>query len=282
VVAVGVPSAIAAVFLARLARRLGLGQNASILLALAWGLASMALPYATLLYGNQIAADLTIIAFALLVEIRHGAAATVGRMLAVGALLGFADASEYPAALIVAPIGVYALFVAGARPAGWAILAPRSRSRASSGTTLPRSAARSRSRTTTRCGRSQDGLVHGYRKPVGWALRNSLFGEYRGLLFTTPWLGLALPGALLLARRHPAEVTVCVWSVVAFLWLNSSIPAWHGGWAAGPRYLVPMLPFAAALTGGVLVLVADRIASTRREERGAGILAAALWEAWWR
>src|SRR5689334_3694064 len=55
VFAVSVPSVIAAVFLARLARALGLGERSSIVVALGWALATMGLPYATLLYGNQIA-----------------------------------------------------------------------------------------------------------------------------------------------------------------------------------------------------------------------------------
>jgi hypothetical protein len=278
VVAVGVPSAIAAAFLARLAHQLGLGPNASMVVALGWGLASMALPYATLLYGNQIAADLTIIAFALLVEARHGAAAaTAGRMLAVGALLGFAVASEYPAALIAAPIGVYALFVAGGRPAAWALL----------GAAIPLAGLLSYHAAAfggpfafpyeySVWKEPRTGWFMGIGRPVGWALRNTLFSEYRGLLFTTPWLALALPGGLLLARRHAAEVAVSAWAVIAFLWLNSSIAPWHGGWAAGPRYVVPMLPFAAALAGGVVLEVARAVASPRSHERRGGLVAAAL------
>src|SRR5690606_35987537 len=57
-------------------------------------------------------------------------------------------------------------------------------------------------------------------------------------------------------RENRAEVGVCAAAVVLFLWLNSSIPPWDGGWAAGPRYLVPMLPFAAMLAGGVLLWIA--------------------------
>jgi hypothetical protein len=114
----------------------------------------------------------------------------------------------------------------------------------------------------------------GIGKPVFSSLRNILFGEYRGLLYTTPWLALALPGGFFLARRHAAEVAVCASAVLAFLWLNSSIPPWHGGWGAGPRYLVPMLPFAAALTCGFVVELERLLASRKSGERIGGLATA--------
>jgi hypothetical protein len=57
------------------------------------------------------------------------------------------------------------------------------------------------------------------------------------MLNTTPWLALAVPGAVALAwkRENRAEVGVCAVGVIMFLWLNSPIPPWDGGWAAGPR-----------------------------------------------
>jgi hypothetical protein len=102
----------------------------------------------------------------------------------------------------------------------------------------------------------------GIGRPDLHALRNILFGEYRGLLYATPWLAAAVPGTVLLAHRHRRETSVCVVAVVAFLWLNASIPPWHGGWAAGPRYLVPMLPFLAILAGGVFLSKRARLELT--------------------
>lgn len=248
VIAVSVPSIIAAVFLARLARALGLSPGASVVVALGWGLATMGLPYATLLYGNQIAGAFLLIAFTLLVEIRRGAPATRARMLAVGALVGFAGATEYPAALIAMPVGAYGLWVARLRPCLWAVL----------GGAVPLAAlawyhaAAFGSPTTFPYDYSvwqepHTGWFMGVGEPHAFALREILVGEFRGLLYTTPWLALAVPGAVALAwrREHRVEVLVCAWAVIIFLWLNSSIPPWHGGWGAGPRYLVPMLPFLA-------------------------------------
>lgn len=282
VVAVSVPSVVAAVFLARLARALGLGETAAILVALGWGLATMGLPYATLLYGNQIAGAFLLIAFTLLVEIRRGAPATRARMIAAGALIGFAGATEYPAALIGLPVALYGLYVAGLRRALWAVL----------GGLVPLAALAWYHTAAFGSPGSfpydysvwphpSTGWFMGIGKPRFDILRALLVGEYRGLLYTTPWLALALPGAVLLAmaRENRLEVGVCVWAVVMFLWLNSSIPPWHGGWGAGPRYLVPMLPFAAMLAGGVLVVLrrrAEGSATRPRVVRGAQLAGAAV------
>lgn len=276
VFAVGLPSAIAAPFLVRLVRRLGLGFPGAIVVALGWGLASMGLPYATLLYGNQIAAAMTIIAFTLLVEVRHGESATPQRMLAVGALLGFACASEYPAALITMPIAAYGLFVAGLRRSHWAILggaipivALLAYHEAAFGSPLafPYNYSVWKEPHT--------GWFMGIGKPAPSALRNLLVGDYRGLLATAPWFVFALPGAFAYGKRRAAEVAVCATAVIFFLWLNSSIPPWHGGWAAGPRYLVPMLPFAAVLAGGAVRELERKLLEGRRVER-IGALAAAV------
>jgi hypothetical protein len=253
--AIGVPSAIAAAFLARLCARLDLTPAAAVAVALLWGLGTMALPYSTLLYGNQLSASLMIIAFALLVEIRHGEAATPDRMIASGALLGYAIASEYQAVLIAVPIAMYGLLASGFRPARFAIasgLVPIVLLLAYHWTLFGSPLAFPYHYSVWETPKT--GWFMGIRALDGEALMNILFGEYRGLLFTTPWLAVAVPGGIALARRHGREVAVCAWAVIAFLWLNASIPPWDGGWAAGPRYLVPMLPFMSVLAGGALLL----------------------------
>jgi hypothetical protein len=283
VFAISVPSVIAALFLARLMRRLGAGEAASWVVALGWALGTMALPYSTLLYGNQLAGSLLLIAFSLFVDIRHGQPATPWRMAIAGVLIGFAGATEYPAALIALPVAVYALWFIRVRSCLWAAL----------GGVVPLLAlawyhtAAFGSPTAFPYNYSvwpqpHTGWFMGIGKPNFTALGNILVGEFRGLLFTTPWLALAVPGAVALWVRpgRRAEVAVCAVSVLLFLWLNSSIPPWDGGWAAGPRYLVPMLPFLAVLAGGVPAWLwpeaaaGPRVASTRKV--GAVIIAVLL------
>lgn len=269
VVAIGVPSALAAACLARLCKQLGLGPSAATAVALLWGLGTMALPYSTLLYGNQLSASLMLVAFLLFVEVRQGAYPSRSRMVIAGALLGVAVATEYPAALIGVPIALYGLAAAGLRPACFAALGggvPVALLLAYHAVVFGGPLAFPYDFSVWETPRT--GWFMGIGVPDVQALKNILFGEYRGLFHTTPWLLAALPGGIALARRHGREAGVCVWSVLAFVWLNTSIPPWHGGWAAGPRYLVPMLPFLAILAGGVLLPPRDghpdRSTATRR------------------
>lgn len=255
--AVGVPAVVAAVFLVRLARALSLSREHGLVLALVWGLATLALPYSTLLYGNQLAASFLLIGFTLLVEVRRGAAPTPVAMVAAGACLGMAAVSEYPAMLVMAPMALYGLVVLARRKAwsalGWAslggavplaALAWYHHAAFGSVTAFPYDFSVWKEPHT--------GFFMGIGVPRLEALRGTFLGQHRGLLYVMPWIVLAPVGAWALARRHAVEVALCAWAVIALVWLNVSIKPWHGGWATGPRYVVPMLPFLVLLCGGVL------------------------------
>ncbi len=289
VLAVAVPSAIAAVFLARLARAMGLARWIQITCALVWGLATMALPYSTLLYGNQLAASFLLIGFVLLVEVRRGAAPTVASMLAAGGCLGMAGACEYPAALVMAPIALYGLVVLGRRRA-WAGLAW-----AALGGALPLAAVAAYHNAAFGSPTAfpydfsvweapHTGWFMGIGMPRWQAIRGTFVGEHRGLLYVMPWIVLAVPGAIVLGRRYAAEVAVCAWAVIALVWLNVSIKPWHGGWATGPRYVVPMLPFLVLLASGVLPWLRwpGRAAPAARRALVAAALAVGLGAVGWR
>lgn len=258
VFAIGLPSAIAALFLVRLARVVGLDGWPAYAVALTWGLGTMALPYSTLLYGNQLSGSLLIIAFSLLVELRHaGAAPSPLRLLAIGGCLGLAGATEYPAMLVVTPMAIYGAVVTwragGLRAIAWAVvggaiplgaLALYHTIAFGSPATFPYAFSVWKQPHT--------GWFMGIGPPRGANLRGTFLGQHRGLLYPTPWLVLLVPGAIALGRRFAVEIAVAAWAVIAFVWLNLSIDPWHGGWATGPRYVVPMLPFAVLLCGGVL------------------------------
>jgi hypothetical protein len=74
-----------------------------------------------------------------------------------------------------------------------------------------------------------------------------LFGTYRGLFAACPILLLALPGllALLRDRERRLETIAALLVPVYYLAVNSGYSTWHGGWAIGPRHLVPSIPFLA-------------------------------------
>ena len=86
-----------------------------------------------------------------------------------------------------------------------------------------------------------------------------LFGPYRGILFTQPWLLVTLalgarlwfktpPGA---ARSWRETAAAAGAGFLVLLWMNGSFFGWHGGSAIGPRYLSIVFPLLAALSSFV-------------------------------
>ncbi len=257
VLAVSLPSALGVVALAWLLAALGVRAGPRLGLAAAWGLATLAFPYATLYYGHQVIASLLIASFALLVRICRGVdPPSRARLVAVGALGGWAIVVEYPAALAALAIGVYAvvmlprrkdlawIVVGGLGPA--LVLAWYHTAAFGSPLHLPYD-------FSTQGNRSQ-GYFMGIGTPAGQALWNILVTPFRGLFYSAPWLALAAPGGALLWRRgFRAETAVCAAVFVMFVWLNASLVDWDGGWAMGPRYVIPCIPFLVVLVGGWLV-----------------------------
>ncbi|HET6584193.1 MAG TPA: hypothetical protein VFG69_12110 [Nannocystaceae bacterium] len=82
----------------------------------------------------------------------------------------------------------------------------------------------------------------------------------RSVLLYSPALLLALPGVRALGRRVPAAAWCALAIVVTRLVVVGVRSDWWGGWAIGPRYLVPVLPFALL----PLVCVLERAAGWSR------------------
>jgi hypothetical protein len=259
-----------------------LSPAARLAVALAYGLGTLAFPYATLFYGHQLIAALLLIGFAILVRARHGQAPPPAwHLFGAGLLLGWAVVVEYPAALAVAPITAYAaLFVRPWPRLGWLVLGGLLSGlvlvayhwAAFGGPlTLPYEFSTQQHRHL--------GWFMGLGSPDGEALKNILFTSYRGLFWSAPWLLLAVPGAvLLLGRAHlRAEAIVCLVVGLLFIWLNASLVDWQGGWAMGARYLIPIIPFLAILAAGCALATTERRAAARIA--WAGFLALAAYSA---
>lgn len=263
VCAVALPSALAAAMLFWLLGALFVRTRVRLAVALSYGLGTLAFPYATLFYGHQLTAALVLIGFAMLVRMRHpgerddSVTEPFGkrRLFAIGALLGAAVVVEYPAALAVAPICVYAaLWIRPLPRLGWLIagmaipgvmLAAYHWIVFGGPLTLPYE-------FSTQPHRGQ-GFFMGLGTPRWHAIENILFTGFRGLFYSAPWLLMAIPGAIALARRprYRAEAIVCVVIALLYIWLNASLVDWEGGWAMGPRYLIPAIPFLAILAAGM-------------------------------
>jgi hypothetical protein len=86
----------------------------------------------------------------------------------------------------------------------------------------------------------------------------------------------AIPGLVVLARRgFRAEAITCGGIAFAYLLLNAGLVDWHGGWAMGPRYLIPAIPFLAVGAMG-LVLAWPTGTPARRMLAGVGGAAVAV------
>lgn len=255
--------ALAAVFLRTLAFLCTPGWAVLVTAGLALG--TLVFPYSTLFYGHQIAATCLFWSFSVLFEHRRRSERSPAALALAGMTAGAGAVADYPAFLLVALLGAYALtgssrlrtvsfFAAGTALPILALLAYHDAAFGSPFSTgfahevLPH-------------WRSQYGAgFYGMRVPSGEALYQLTLGARRGLLYGSPWLVLALPGLWRLAfvRRWWAEAALVGASLAVLLALNAALHSWEGGWTMGPRYLTPAVPFvafAAAFAEGRLVRV---------------------------
>jgi hypothetical protein len=230
----------------------------SLLVSLAYVAGTPALPYGTVLYGHQLAA---ICAFGgwLLLR-RETVRAVPGRVFLAGLLLGAAWLAQYPAALLTALLFGGAVVLWGRRDGrlvlalggGIAVmvLAMGLYNWASFGHPLTMS-------YVHKFGR-HFGEIHatgffGIALPQAVAAWTLLLSPHKGLFFFAPWLLAALPGAVVLVRRRESrpEALLFVVTVVLYTLMFVSFVDYEAGYSLGPRHLVPILPFLAALVGGV-------------------------------
>ncbi len=222
------------------------GEPWALFMGVAFGLGSIAFPFATMLFGHALSAATLFASFWLLHRWRR----TAGRWEPVlaGFLAGWAVLTEIPVGLGVAVLAAYALwlgrgvalrFVLGGLPVAlllggynWVVFG----SPFSLGYQY----------ATIFAAQNAQGIVS-IVLPSPTVLVDLLLNP-RGLLALAPWFALA-PLGLLAARDRSirGEVLVCAAMCVAFLTYNSGALNPFGGWTPGPRYLVPMLPFATIL-----------------------------------
>jgi 4-amino-4-deoxy-L-arabinose transferase-like glycosyltransferase len=231
-------------FAARFARK----DSYAFWLALIYGLATPVFAYSNGLFQHQIAAFGAFVGFYLLWRVIYERA-TYRWLWFVGVLFGLVAISEYPVVPFIGFIFLWAVYkmpnrlalgrvVLGAIPLGLLFAAYNF---AIFHTPLPVGYEYS---TNWQEVHSQGFMS--LTSPNFQTFLGLTISPFRGLFFIAPVLLLAVPGLVLMWRRHPEyrSITVLLTIIITgFLLYNSSSVMWWGGNAVGPRYLVPMIPF---------------------------------------
>jgi hypothetical protein len=243
------PTAITGILLFRVLGALSFNQWSRLIVVIGYGLLSPAFPYAGALYGHQLSAALLFASFYILFTRRGGLNRTA--LFVIGGLLGYSVVTEYPTVLIVGVIIVYLLYLLSIErrlpSAGWVFL--------SGGlVALPWMAYNTfifggplslgYSHSELWIGQHSTGFMS-LTLPHWEAIWGITFGVFRGLFVLSPWLLAFFPGIFLWQRsgRYRAEFWVAVSSIALMFLFNASSIMWWGGFAVGPRYILPMLPF---------------------------------------
>lgn len=219
--------------------------------ALGYGLLTPAFPYANAVYGHQLAAALLFGSFYLAAARRGPLGA--GRLLSIGLLFGFAFVTEYPVVLMIIVLGVYVWYRLIAEghwarifwvAAGGIVLAIPWMLYNTTIFGGPLNLGYSHSELWT--AQHESGFMS-LSLPTPAAIWGITFSPFRGLFLLSPWLLLAVPGFYMWwkSRSYRAEWWVAVGCVLSMIAFNGSSIMWWGGFAVGPRYILPMLPFLA-------------------------------------
>jgi hypothetical protein len=235
----------------------GASRHAAVFAATAYGIAGPAWCYATLFMGHGVTAGCLMIAFAASVAMGGARAPRRGLALVVGVFCGLAVLSEYPAAVPVLFITVFAVATAARADrrdaaavavrivAAGAVLALvlMAYNRAAFGSAFQLGYA---NEDNSEGAAMQQGLF-GITHPTLHVAYEVLFGSYRGLLPLAPLVVLTPVGLWMLARTSERRRAMVVAALVAayYIILNMSYRYWEGGWAYAPRQLTPALPFLA-------------------------------------
>jgi hypothetical protein len=248
--ATSIPSAILGVVVFLFAARFARKDVYAFVLALVYGLATIAFPYSNVLYQHQMAAFGTFIGFYLLWRVIYEKA-SLNWLWVVGILFSLVVITEYP---VVIPLGILFLWAAykmpnrlalyrvilGAIPLG---LVFAGYNYAIFGTPMPVGYEYS----TLWQDVHQQGFLS-ITMPSLTTFLGLTVSPFRGLFFLSPILLLGIAGLAYAWKNSKIErsVVIVLWLVIGFFILfYSSCVMWWGGNTVGPRYLAPMVPFLA-------------------------------------
>lgn len=95
----------------------------------------------------------------------------------------------------------------------------------------------------------REGMAQGFMgitTPKAASLYFITVHPYRGVLYWSPLLLAGVAGCIIATRQYGRRLLLGwlgLWCFVSYLLFNSAYYQWWGGWAMGPRLMIPMLPF---------------------------------------
>jgi hypothetical protein len=237
------------------ARRLGVGRTAATGLALIFGLATLAWPYAKYFFGEPLSGLTLLAAFYYLLCYRDERRCTslwlAGLALAGALAVKTANASAIPLFFVL--LAIYEWQAAGGvkrgLPGYLRALVLRSLPLAApvllaGGVTL--------AYNYLRFGAPLDAgylPIEQFSGKLQEGLLGLLLSPGRGLLFYVPVLLLLVPALPVLWRAHRAEAAFILLLAASQTLLYARWHVWFGGWCWGPRFLAPLMPFLALALG---------------------------------
>jgi Tfp pilus assembly protein PilF len=253
VITTGLPFAVLAVVLFRLAIQFGATARAAVWMVLAYTFGTIALVHASMFSGHQIAASFSFFGFAVLAYLRKrtNSRQEIGLALAAGFFVGLAVLADYEAMFVAVVLTVYAFsaklrmrsklaYLLGGAVCATVLAAYNWRC---FGSVLSLSYAHliPSVREATRQG------LFGIGVPKAGILIKLLFSPSRGLLFIMPVLLFSISGFIRMWNHKElrSETWVILAVVAGYLAINAGFYDWGGGATYGPRHLVLMLPFLA-------------------------------------
>ena len=245
---VSIASALAGVALYRFLGLFVANRRACLLATMGYALGTVALPYSSVFYGQQLAAAFILLAWERLYRVRH-AIAPPRALYVAGALLGLAVLTEFTAALPAALLALYAFTGLRRKPdIGRLILGglPFAVLLGYYNAVAFGSPLTSSYRYLVKFAEISSYGFQGFGPPRLDALWGITFSPFRGLFVYSPFVLLALPGWWLMRRDavHRAEWMLSLGAFAAQLFLIACWYDWKGGFAIGPRNLLVVLPFA--------------------------------------
>lgn len=246
--ALGVPSALAALIFYRITGILGrFREEVRLTVTLAYALGTLAFPFSTVFYGHQLAAAGGISAFFILLKIKTSAWPERGLLLgAAGVLAGAAFLCDFPAGILMVWLTVYTwlnlsrkskiiFWMLGmALPVGFLLYYNR----------VCFGGLFTSSYSLQQTYSHQAGLL-GITLPRLKALWGITFSPFRGLFYQSPFLLLIFPSFYLFYRNgsRRGEWWLCLLVVLSFITFNAGYAYWDGVGSVGARFLIPALPF---------------------------------------